>query len=265
MGRFGSVGNSLGCQCRRIAIITDVHANLVALDAALSAIADLECDEIVHTGDAIGIGPFPAETLDRLLTLPRIRFLMGNHDAWFATGLPSPRPDWMSAGEASHHYWVHAQLDRADPGFRATVANWPWILDDELHGVHVRYQHYALDIERSGFCSIAPEPEGMDLDRIFAPSAPNEAISVEPDLVFYGHHHPVSDLVGSSGTRYVNPGALGCSHEPLARFAILDVDSGGLWQITHHAGGYDRTALLRAFDERDVPERDLIRHAFFGT
>ncbi len=249
----------------RIAIITDVHANLPALDAALMAFASLDCDKIVHTGDAIGIGPYPVETLARLLDEPGIHFLMGNHDDWFATGLPAPRPGWMSAGEEDHHRWVHAHLERADPGFRRTVATWPWILDDTIHGVRVRYQHYALTADRSDFCSIVPDPTGIDLDRIFAGSPQIGEAEVWPDVIFYGHHHPASDLVGPSGRRYINPGALGCAHDDLARFAVLDGDSGGVWQIVHHAVPYDRTALLRAFDERDVPERDLIRRAFFGT
>lgn len=41
----------------RIAVIADVHANLPALEAALAAIGALGCDAIVHTGDAVGIGP----------------------------------------------------------------------------------------------------------------------------------------------------------------------------------------------------------------
>lgn len=65
----------------RFAVITDVHANRPALDAVLAKIDAVECGFIVHTGDAIGIGPYPAETLDRLVTRSDIRFVMGNHAA----------------------------------------------------------------------------------------------------------------------------------------------------------------------------------------
>lgn len=255
------MGSSVGRQCRRIAILTDVHANLLALEAALSAIAGLDCDEIVHTGDAIGIGPFPAETLDGLLTLPRIRFLMGNHDAWFANGLPAPRPGWMSAGEEAHHAWVHAQLDRFDPRFREMVAAWPWALDDEIEGVRMRFQHYGLAAGQDEFVPIVAGPTGGDLDRVFAISTQPGPV---PDVVFYGHHHPQSDLAGFSGIRYINPGALGCSYEPLARFSILRVAAHGDWDVTHHTTPYDLDEVMHAYDERDVPERDLIRTAFFG-
>jgi predicted phosphodiesterase len=75
----------------RIAVFTDVHGNLPALEAALAAIERARCDAIYHTGDAIGIGPYPAECLDRLLHAPRVYCVMGNHDAWFAYGLPQPQ------------------------------------------------------------------------------------------------------------------------------------------------------------------------------
>ena len=72
----------------KVAVLTDVHANLPALEATLRVIEDAGCEAIYHTGDAIGIGPFPAECLARLLATPRMRLIMGNHDAWFAFGLP---------------------------------------------------------------------------------------------------------------------------------------------------------------------------------
>ena len=84
----------------RTAVITDAHANLPALDAALAAIRGDGVAAVYHTGDAIGIGPFPAEVLDRLLHEPRMRSVMGNHDAWFAFGLPCPRPARMGEGGA---------------------------------------------------------------------------------------------------------------------------------------------------------------------
>ncbi len=61
----------------RIAVITDAHANLQALRAALAEIRRIGVDAVYHTGDAIGIGPQPAETLDLLLAQPDAVLLMG--------------------------------------------------------------------------------------------------------------------------------------------------------------------------------------------
>ena len=59
----------------RFVVVTDVHANLPALEAALTEIRGEGYDLLVHTGDAIGIGPQPAACLNLLLQTPSIRFV----------------------------------------------------------------------------------------------------------------------------------------------------------------------------------------------
>ena len=46
-----------------IGVIADSHANLPATRAALDALEGMECDEVIHVGDAVGIGPHPAEVV----------------------------------------------------------------------------------------------------------------------------------------------------------------------------------------------------------
>ena len=134
----------------RVVVLTDVHANLPALNAALSAICHQGFDLLVHTGDAISIGPFPAECLDILLALPRTRLLMGNHDAWFVHGLPTPQPTWMSDGEVLHQQWTHAQLN---PALRTVVAQWPYVLTETCEQVGLAFLHYPSLGPRSSFQS----------------------------------------------------------------------------------------------------------------
>ena len=235
----------------RIAVLTDAHANLPALRAALGAIHRLGVDAIYHTGDAIGIGPYPAETLDLLLATPQVHLVMGNHDQWFAQGLPDSRPEWMSAGEVAHQQWVHASLD---PALREVVAAWPYFIEETFDGVRVAFTHYGLDESGTNWAPIIPTPMADDLDRVFARHA--------VDLVFYGHHHPASDVQGRA--RYINPGALGCYNQPLARFVVLETE-GGAYRLTTHAVPYDDADLFRAFEQRAVPDRQLIYRAFFGS
>jgi predicted phosphodiesterase len=116
----------------KIAVLTDAHGNLPALRAALKVIQKEGYDAVYHTGDAIAIGPHPAETLDLLLNTPNVRLIMGNHDSWFVHGLPIPQPSWMSDGEVTHQHWVHASLD---PSLRSVVAQWPYVIQEELEGV----------------------------------------------------------------------------------------------------------------------------------
>ena len=64
----------------QIAIISDVHGNLVALDAVLADINRKEIDQIVCLGDVAAIGPQPCQVLARLESLGCL-CVMGNHDA----------------------------------------------------------------------------------------------------------------------------------------------------------------------------------------
>lgn len=240
---------------KRVAILTDAHANLPALEAALEDIRAEGVKAIYHTGDAIGIGPFPAEVLDRLLHTAGVRLVMGNHDALFAHGLPEPRPAWMSEGEAAHQRWVHDQID---PALRPVVASWPWSIDEEIGGVPVTFVHYALDETGHGFKSPARHPDSAVMDGLFAPE--------HAELVFYGHQHYPSavnrEIVGRA--TYVNPEALGCGPAPVARYALLEVDRTKTYRLGYRAISYDPVPLFQAFEERVVPEGDFIRRTFFG-
>lgn len=86
----------------KIAILTDVHGNLPALQVALRAIRREGADAIFHTGDAIGIGPFPAECLELLLSTPGMNLICGNHDISSikhssVEGMHHPTPDQISS------------------------------------------------------------------------------------------------------------------------------------------------------------------------
>lgn len=233
----------------RIALIADVHANLPALEAALAAIDMDGCDAIVHLGDAITIGPYPAECLDLLLNRSDIRFVMGNHDDWFARGLPVPRPSWMSEDEAAHQHWTHARID---PSRRAVVATWPFEIDESIEGLRLRFVHYALDQTGHGFRWLGTDPRLDQLDDAFGNGA---------DVICFGHDHTQRDVMGRA--RYINPSALGCSVESLARYALMEIASNHV-SVNFRSAPYDNTAVFRAFEDRQVPEREFITRTFFG-
>jgi putative phosphoesterase len=234
---------------RKIAVITDAHANLPALEAALAAIADEGCNATYHTGDALGIGPSPGEVLDRLLHTRNLHLLMGNHDALFAAGISDPPPARMSEDEVTHQRWTHAQLD---PSLRTVVAGWPYELMETIAGLHVTFLHYPRDAT-GDFSSIPLGPDREDLDDPFA--------GYPADVIFYGHYH--ERAVHQLRARFVNPGALGCGRDPLARYVVLAVDSAGHPTIHHRTMPYDQSALFRAMERRAMPIREAIRRMFF--
>jgi hypothetical protein len=175
---------------------------------------------------------------------------MGNHDAYFVHGLPTPQPAWMSDGELQHQRWTHSCLD---PQLRPVLAAWPHLLELGLERVRTLLVHYALAPSRQDFQPVIGDPTPADLDRMFALH--------DAALIFYGHHHRQSDEQGRAS--YVNPGSLGCHSEAIARYCVAEFHR-GQYRVDHRSVPYDDGELLAAFERRDVPERDFIYRTFFG-
>jgi putative phosphoesterase len=234
----------------KIIIFTDVHANLPALQAMLSAVQADGYDLLVHVGDAIAIGPYPSETLDLLLSTPNIRFIKGNHDQWFAEGLPDPIPEWMSEGEVEHQHWTHSQID---PKLKSIVSEWPMLIQENFGGVDVAFMHYRLDETNKDFAKVLRNPSEEQLESLFQ--------SFREPLIFYGHTHIFSDKQATS--RYINPGSLGCFTQSVARYTVLETKN-GKYHIEHCAVEYNDDDVRKTFEERKVPEREFLYKAFFG-
>jgi predicted phosphodiesterase len=233
----------------RIGVITDAHANVAALAAALAALRCAGCARIYHTGDAIDIGSQPAECLDLLLSAPEVVPLMGNHDAWFAEAPPAPGV--VGDGELLHQAWTHAQLGATQ---RAAMARWPYALEVEIESVRLLFQHYGLAAGGREFAAPPGAPDdSAAMDTLFA--------GERAALICYGHDHQPRDLQGRA--RYLNPGALGCGAAALARYAVVTCEA-GTFSVAHGAAPYDDGPLLRDFEARRVPERDFIRRTFYG-
>ena len=133
------------------------------------------------------------------------------------------------------------------------MSSWPYELAETWRGLRFAFLHYPRDPDGSGFVSIMLEPDDQDFDRLFD--------GVQADVIFYGHHHPAADQTGRA--RYINPGSLGCGPASLARFSVVDIDRAGGMTIQHHAVPYDRSGLHAALVQRDLPDHEFLRQAFF--
>jgi len=83
----------------------------------------------------------------------------------------------------------------------------------------------------------------------------------EGTLIFYGHNHSKSDMKGRA--RYVNPVSLGCYNQAIARYCVAEFHR-GQYTVEYRGVPYDDTELFKAFEQRDVPEREFIYRVFFG-
>lgn len=233
----------------RIGVFTDLHANLPALKKAIEVFQSHRCDRIIHVGDLIGIGPYPAECIELALATHNMEFVMGNHDYWYAHGLPDPVPGYMHPDEEAHQRWTHAQIGTTH---QPTLQNWPFSMSIVTPGMQqITFVHYALNSDKTWFRTLIKNPEDRDIKQLFQ--------EIEGDYIFYGHQHSPHDCKGNR--RLINLGSAGCYHQSTVRIAILDCNQSSV-EIKKISIEYDDDGLLEEFDRRDVPAKTFIRKVF---
>jgi predicted phosphodiesterase len=101
----------------RIAIVSDIHGNLEALEAVLADVDQRKVDRIVCLGDIVGYGANPVECL-RLIKERTAEIVLGNHDA--AAVNPRER-DGMNHHAFDAIRWTEKQLSREDVEFLTSL------------------------------------------------------------------------------------------------------------------------------------------------
>jgi putative phosphoesterase len=200
---------------RRVAFISDLHANLVALDAVLVELDELGVDEIICLGDIIDLGPQPQAVVDRLHERG-IRCVRGNHDPLDE----HPSHPVLAEVEA----WTR---DRLAPGTLAQLAALPEQLVLDLAGTRVLGVHGSPSSVHDQVLADTP------VERLLAWTDAHEF-----DVMVCGHTH-VQLLRRVDAKLFVNVGSLGMPFArpfcgatpqvlPWAEYAILGADERGV-------------------------------------
>lgn len=197
---------------KRLAIVSDVHADVYALRDALAQIERLGCDAVVCAGDLVDYGLFPEETL-ALLRERRIPCIRGNHDRWAIGRGTADQPH--AVARTQPHDASGWDLSRATLEF---LANLPVAWDAVIEGVRVAVRHGTPRSDMEGIYPDQAEP--LDVRRWL-----DEARS---DVLVVGHTHLAFALRTLDGGLVANPGALlrdpAEKHE--GRAMLYDRDSG---------------------------------------
>lgn len=127
---------------KTFAIITDIHANALSLQAAIDIINQRQdVDQVICLGDCFTLGPQPKEVLELLSGLENCIFIRGNHDRYIV-----------------EHFWDHERpslegMDPDDPLCQAIVANNKWSYEqigeagmDFIHKMHIAHRELVGDV-----------------------------------------------------------------------------------------------------------------------
>jgi putative phosphoesterase len=190
VGAVGFVGAGGSLTAVRVAVLSDIHGNMPALEAVLADVDGAGVDAVLVAGDVIG-GAFPAEVVDRLMSLPDVRIVRGNADRFVLEGTDEYGEDW----QAERERMGAARLD--------VVASWPLTHELEIGG-----------LGRTLVCHAIPTAD----EPIFTRITPDEDVAallgdLDADLVVVGHTHMQFDRRLPSGLRIVNGGSVGLPYE----------------------------------------------------
>lgn len=213
----------------RVALLSDIHGNAVALDAVLS---DVEragpFDEIVVAGDLVWSGPQPAEVVDRVRALQG-PVIQGNTDAYFRPELQEPPEGKDPARHEAQLAWMQAQLGPARADF---VGRLPFCHRiSPAPGCDLLIVHAnPYDLDRP----ITPQMQDADIDALLLSGDLPECA-----VIAFGHVH-VPFTRHWRGRLLVDVASVGLPMDGDARaaYAILTWD-GAQWHAEHRRVFYD--------------------------
>lgn len=236
----------------KIGIINDIHNNLIALESVLEEI-ESTCDKIICCGDIIGIGPYPEETVQRMMKIKSLIAVRGNHEKYLIEGMPKkyPNDEQMGIEEMKHHKWEHSKLSKESIKF---LKNLPYSTELEITGKKIAIMHYAMD-KKHRYIKYRQNPCKQDLEKIFE--------SVNADIIIYGHDH--NRNICKIDKCYINVGSLGCpaKDKNIARYAILEITDGKL-NIESKEIIYDSQTVIDKINEHNYPASAEIKRFFYG-
>ncbi len=226
----------------KIAVLSDVHGNVPALEAVLEDIARWQPDEVIVNGDLINRGPHSLAVVQLLQReLPSARFLRGNHENWVLwSAEQGPQPESPTFEIDRFAHWTVAQMGEV----LAQVSGWDDHLDlTDLEGGSLHITHGSRLGDRHG---ISPECEGEDL---------RQRLGTPRDLFVSSHTHRAFSRHFEGGV-VINTGSVGqpFDEDVRASYARLQFHAGG-WEAAIRRVAYDRERAIADFEKSGFLEQ----------
>ena len=207
----------------RIALIADIHSNILALEAVMKAVKKHSPDRIISLGDQVNLGPCPRETL-ALLRAENVTCLHGNHERYILSAMAGD-PGYAGANFASLR-WNASLLTAEEITFSKVM---------ELEGAI--FTHAMPEDDRFPMYDVSralPLLRGMEFDK--------------PTHIFCGHgHNPTHIQLGNLTLDSI--GSVGCMDDGVpgtAPYAILTIEKGQTFLRPYYVA-YDIRPMRRLF------------------
>jgi len=240
----------------RVAVISDIHGNRIALDTVLDDLRTHPADQIICLGDAIQGGPQPAQVVRRLQELG-CPVVMGNADAWLLSGVDTGNEITNEERERTLKAVRDWSLVQLSPEDKAFIQEFRPTVEVELEaGRKLLCFHGSPD----SFDDIMlPDTSQEDLFKFLGRH--------NADAMAGGHTHvQYVRRIGADGRIFFNPGSVGLAYshhqpegeermDPWAEYAVL-TSEGSRLALEFRRVPYDVTPLLDTYRSSGRPYAD---------
>jgi predicted phosphodiesterase len=236
----------------RYALISDIHANLPALEAVLADIdGRTDIDAVCHLGDLVGYAPWPNETVE-LIRTRMIAGVAGNYDSTTATGYRhcGCRYEDARQEELSHlsYAWTRAHVSDATRRF---LGGLPFRIDLRPLGGHLAGPRLIL-IHGNPVLNTVYWTE--DRSDSFCLKMAELARARPGDVIAFGHTHRPWHRV-ADGIHFINTGSVGRPKDGdwRAGYAVVSI-AGGAVEVQFVRVEYDLEAAMEGIRASDLPD-----------
>lgn len=240
----------------RVALISDLHANEVALRAVLADVARVGCDEIICLGDVATLGPSPNVVIAMLRDF-RCRSILGNHDAFML------EPDLI------HTYTEVPVVVDAVEWCRERLS------EDELGYLRTFAPSLEIPLDGSSTLVLFHGTLRSHMEDLLATTPPDEVDAMlqgRRGTVMAGGHTHLQMLRQHRGTLIVNPGSVGLPFKEHvsgraptllghAEYATIEATAGGVG-VQLRRVPVDKRAMAAAIGATDNPLREALLHEY---
>ncbi|HZG73630.1 MAG TPA: YfcE family phosphodiesterase [Chondromyces sp.] len=229
----------------KIAFISDIHGNAVALEAVLEDIKKKKVDKVCVLGDICYRGPQPKQSLELVQSL-NARVIKGNADEWVVRGVQKGEvPDKALELMNIEREWTVSQLQSSDIDYLSEL---PTNLHFEEEGISIHAFHATPN----------------DLFEVILPGTDDETIeeklmsSTNSQLYIYAHiHKPYIRYI--EGKVIMNIGSVGLPFDGLkkASYGMVEVSEGGFHTSIHRVD-FDVEKVIDQYQKADYPNAEMM-------
>jgi putative phosphoesterase len=225
----------------KVALISDVHANLPALEAVLAHASKQGVDVVWNLGDLVGYGAYPNEVV-QLVSEECALATSGEYDRRVLR-FQDKRDKWRRKRPKVEYValrWAHDRLSKTSRKYLRFLSREERVT---VKGHHFLLTHSCTD---SSMQSIDEDTVEKELRKL--------AREAEADILLCGHSHKPS-AARAHDTWFVNPGSagMGSGGDTRVSYAVLEISSREL-EVHQFSVEYNVDRLVAALRESELPE-----------